>query len=95
MSLGKIRKVSPVRGQLRTQTGPGSAAIEWNDDTKIPEVSPDGTYIGLAQVVISNSTPNGNNHYGPMTFWLRSTGPTLYVNMGTYASPDWNTITQV
>lgn len=94
MSSNKVRKVVPSLSQLRGSHGPATAALEFNEDTQALEYNPAGTFYQLVPVIIEDSVPDSSDLAPAGALWLRATGPTVYMNVGTYDSPDWNTITQ-
>lgn len=92
----KIRKVDTSKSPapIREQGGTGGAVLEFNTAKQAVEVNPESAPIQLGNVVVDDSVPDASDHFSTGTLWIRATGPTVYINVGTYASPDWNTITQ-
>lgn len=92
MSSNKIRKVdtSATPRQSRTDYGPATAALEYNDTKEAVEVNPHGTWKQLVEVVVSaSSAPTGSDLYATGTFWVRQSTDKVYCNTGTLATPDW------
>ena len=97
MSLSKVRKYDSAASsekQSQAQYGPATAGVQYDVQKKALSVNADGTHRTLGMVWVEDTVPDADDHHAAGTLWVRATGPTLYINVGTAASPDWNVITQ-